>query len=154
MGVSGSGKTTVGQSLANELNYSFYDADDFHPKSNVAKMASGQPLDDDDRIPWLKILAEKLSSWNNTVLACSALKESYRQLLMSKDKTIQWVYLEGSQETISTRMENREGHYMKTVMLESQLDTLEPPLYGHHISIETDPNQIVSKIIDKLKNAD
>ena len=150
MGVSGSGKSTIGQQLAAHLGYSFYDADDFHPRSNVDKMATGQPLNDEDRMPWLEALASRLASWENSVLACSALKESYRQTLQSKNKKIQWVYLEGSKETISERMDKRKGHFMKSAMLDSQFDDLEVPSYGHHIPIETAPDQMVSTIVNKL----
>lgn len=150
MGVSGSGKTTVGQLLAKQLTIPFYDADDFHPKDNIEKMASGIPLDDEDRKPWLLQLNSEIQSWKDGgVLACSALKESYRTIL-SEGNAIQWIYLEGDFGTIYKRMKAR-NHYMKPEMLNSQFDTLEPPSYGIQVSVDDTPEVIVSKIISKLQ---
>lgn len=152
MGVSGSGKTTVGEGLAKKLGVPFYDADDFHPASNVEKMSSGVPLTDADREPWLKILSQKLASGEAAVLACSALKESYRQLLNEGSQKIQWVYLKGSKDVIRERMQERKGHYMKASMLDSQFATLEEPEYGIHTSVEQEPEKIVAEVYQKLKN--
>ena len=150
MGVSGSGKTTVGQLLAKQLAIPFYDADDFHPKSNIEKMASGIPLDDEDRKPWLLKLKEEIRSWGQGgVLACSALKESYRAIL-SEGNSIQWIYLDGDYKTIFKRMEAR-NHYMKPELLQSQFETLEPPSYGIQVSVDQTPEAIVSKIISKIQ---
>ena len=151
MGVSGSGKTTIGRALAKRLNVPFYDADDFHPASNVEKMSSGVPLTDKDREPWLKTLSRKLASSGGTVLACSALKERYRTTLSAQVKSIQWVYLKGTKETILKRMKERKGHYMKASMLDSQFDALEEPGYGIHASIDQDPNEVVTEVYKKLK---
>ena len=128
MGVSGSGKTTVGIALAAELNIRFEDADDLHPAANVAKMASGHALTDDDRIPWLAAVGARLSAAENTglVMACSALKRSYRQALLAAEPRIQFVYLEGSRQLLETRLGNRHGHFMPASLLDSQLATLEP----------------------------
>ncbi|MEZ4857678.1 MAG: NADP-dependent phosphogluconate dehydrogenase [Flavobacteriaceae bacterium] len=150
MGVSGSGKTTIGKDLAKKLAIPFYDADDFHSKENKAKMASGIPLVDTDRKPWLEVLQKEMHSWENGgVLACSALKESYRALL-SEGNTIQWIYLDGDFDTISKRMKKR-NHFMKPEMLQSQFEALEPPSYGIQVSVKDTPEDIVSRIIFKLQ---
>jgi len=154
MGVSGCGKTTIGIQLAKQLDLPYFDADDFHSASNIDKMKHGIPLNDEDRMPWLTLLASNIKTWDvqgGAVLSCSALKESYRKLLASKSNTITWVYLKGSFELIQSRLEHREGHYMKSGLLQSQFDTLEEPNYGIHISIENTPELIISKIISKLK---
>ena len=154
MGVSGCGKTTIGKQLAKQLGLPFYDADAFHPPSNIDKMKQNIPLNDEDRQPWLMHLAQKIQSWEEhggAVLACSALKESYRKLLASKCNTITWVYLKGSFDAIKSRLEQREGHYMTSNLLQSQFDTLEVPIYGIHMDIENTPEQIVLNIISKLK---
>lgn len=154
MGVSGCGKTTIGQGLAKQLHLPYYDADDFHPSTNVEKMKNGIPLNDNDRWPWLNSLADRIQTWDNqggAVLSCSALKESYRTLLASKSRNVEWVYLKGSFELIQSRLEEREGHYMKSSLLQSQFDTLEEPDYGIHVSIENTPESIISTILSKLK---
>ena len=150
MGVSGCGKTTVGNLLAQQLNIPFYDADDYHPVVNIEKMASGQPLNDDDRQPWLEILANKLAEWEKTggaVLACSALKEKYRKILQSQVIDIQWVWLNGSFELIQKRMQERREHFMDAKMLQSQFDVLEPPTYGLKINIEQPATAIIKQIL-------
>ncbi len=154
LGVSGCGKTTIGQGLAKQLNLPYYDADDFHSQSNIEKMKHAIPLRDEDRMPWLSLLADKIEEWDKhggAVLSCSALKESYRKLLASKSNGITWVFLKGSFELIKKRLEQREGHYMKSDLLQSQFDTLEEPEYGIHISIEDTTEHIISSIISKLK---
>ena len=131
MDVSGSGKTTVGKALAEKLDWDFFDADDFHPPENIFKMAAGIPLDDSDRTPWLAALSDRLFSTltagRQPVLACSALKESYRAQLLEKTRGIAIVYLKGSYDLIWARMSAREGHYMKPAMLQSQFAILEEP---------------------------
>ncbi|MCA9952659.1 MAG: gluconokinase [Anaerolineales bacterium] len=130
MGVSGCGKTTVGEALAAHLNCSFYDGDDFHPPENVAKMARGIPLNDMDRAPWLArlvdLLQEHLDRGESIVLACSALKKRYRDQLRVSEQ-VQFIYLEGDFEVIWQRMQSRKNHYMKPEMLRSQFEALEPP---------------------------
>lgn len=145
MGVSGTGKSTIGSALASQLGIPFYDADDFHPLANVAKMSSGQPLTDEDRMPWLQILAKQLREWPSAVLACSSLKESYRQVL-NAGNNLQWVFLQGSRDTILQRMNARSDHFMKPAMLDSQLSTLEEPAYGLRVSIEQDVHQITQTL--------
>jgi gluconokinase len=151
MGVSGSGKTTVGQKLAQRLGWAFYDADNFHPKENVAKMSSGQPLHDKDREPWLgalnKLIAENLEQQRSLVLACSALKEKYRQhLAKGHEERTKFVYLEGDFETIYTRMQTRK-HFMKPAMLQSQFDTLEEPANAVVVDIRQSQDEIVDDIL-------
>ncbi|MCO5185583.1 MAG: gluconokinase [Anaerolineae bacterium] len=131
MGVSGCDKKTVGKALAAALSCPFYDGDDFHSAENVAKMAGGTPLNDDDRAPWLATLAELLASHlarnEAAVLACSALKRAYRDVLRVDPEHVQFVYLQGDFDTIWQRIRVRPGHYMKAKMLLSQFDALEPP---------------------------
>jgi gluconokinase len=130
MGVSGSGKTTFGTALAQELNWTFADADDYHPPSNVQKMANGEALTDADREPWLErlhaLIEQHLLEQRPLVLACSALKASYRQTLIANLEGAKVVFLNGSRELIAQRMKTRK-HFMPPSLLESQLNTLEPP---------------------------
>ena len=128
MGVSGCGKTTVGRMLAETLDVEFLDADDFHPTSNIEKMRSGIPLTDADRWPWLKILANELSARPaGCVLACSALKQAYRDILDQTSVDIIWVYLEASPALIEERLRQRKGHFMPSALIASQFEALEPP---------------------------
>ena len=131
MGVSGSGKSTLGKALAQTLDWDFYDADEFHSAENIAKMATGVPLNDSDRAPWLAALNQQLLSTlaknRHPVLACSALKEIYRRQLLDGIPGIAIVYLKGNYDIIWSRMAARHGHYMKSNMLQSQFNTLEEP---------------------------
>lgn len=134
MGVSGSGKSTIGRRLAGRLGFDFEDADGYHPPANVAKMAAGIPLDDDDRWPWLaqlqSLIAERLAEDRSLVLACSALKRSYREVLAapgSATAPVHFVYLRGDYDTLLERMRRRQRHYMKADMLASQYRDLEEP---------------------------
>ncbi len=155
MGVSGCGKTTVGELLAEKLDLPFYDADDFHPDVNVKKMRSGIPLNDDDRKPWLEELSRQIKHWNKkdgAVLACSALKKKYRDILRadSARNEVQFVYLKGSKELILNRLEERSGHYMPPGLLDSQFSALEEPENAIVISINQSPEKITESIIDRL----
>lgn len=155
MGVSGSGKTTIGKLLSSKLDIQFCDADDFHPPSNINKLKNGLALDDIDRKPWLETLAILIKEWSNSsgaVLACSALKESYRKKLEQYTDKIEWIYLAGSYEVIKNRLEQRENHFMKSNLLQSQFDTLEIPKYGLHINIDQKEKEVVTEIIEKLNN--
>ncbi len=130
MGVSGSGKSTIGGLLAEALQTPFVDGDDLHPPANVAKMAAGHPLTDDDRWPWLakigQALAEADRAGTGLVVACSALKRDYREAILQVEPRARFVYLEGSRELLTSRMEHRTGHFMPVDLLDSQLSTLEP----------------------------
>lgn len=130
MGVSGSGKTTVGSQLAQQLGWEFADADDYHAPANIEKMSKGIPLTDADRVEWLHALRSLVEDWitakKNAVLACSALKQTYRDLLRLGEH-VQFVYLKASEDLLSRRLLDRSGHYMKREMLESQLATFEEP---------------------------
>ena len=130
MGVSGSGKTTVATGIAATTGFAFAEADEFHPAANVAKMAAGQPLTDEDRWPWLAELArwmtERAEAGESTVMACSALRRSYRDVLRSGPPGVDFVLVDGSAEVIRERMAAREGHYMPVSLLDSQIATLEP----------------------------
>lgn len=154
MGVSGSGKTTVGQLLAARLGLPFYDGDDFHSAANVAKMASGHPLTDADRADWLATLAADIGTWERAggaVLACSALKESYRQTLQAGAPVpIQWVFLDTDPAVLRARLQARTGHYMKADMLDSQLATLEKPAYGLRLTDDAPPEALVTEIVAQL----
>lgn len=154
MGVSGCGKTTISKLLSERTGLSYYDADDFHPQSNIDKMSNNIPLNDTDRWPWLESLAQNMASWESNggaVLACSALKEAYREILASGTADLIWVYLSGTFDLIRSRMESRNGHYMKASLLRSQFEALEVPEYGLNISIDNDPIEIVNLIISKMK---
>ena len=154
MGVSGSGKTTIGQKLAQQLGLPFYDADDFHSPASVEKMRSGIPLTDEDRMPWLKALATSIPVWEKdggAVLACSALKERYRRILKTVPH-ITWIYLDGSRDTILKRLQARHAHYMPPVLLDSQLEALEKPAYGIHVDVSLSPDQIVQEVVTKLES--
>ncbi|NET34717.1 MAG: gluconokinase [Cyanothece sp. SIO1E1] len=153
MGVSGSGKSTIGQQLAAALNWQFEDADDFHPQANIEKMSRGIPLEDSDRIPWLQTLSALIDHWlkadKNAVLACSALKSTYRQFLWQAPAQMQLVYLKGSFQLLQARLQQRQ-HFMTAALLQSQLDTLEEPEDGIQIDISAPPDLIVQQIREQL----
>lgn len=156
MGVSGAGKTLIGRKLSAKLEIPFYDGDDFHPPENVSKMKSGQPLNDDDRWPWLEKLACKISEWNqegDAILACSALKKRYRELLKSHsaEDSVVFIYLKGPATLIADRIENRSNHFMPEELLESQFETLEEPDQCITVSINQSPEEIVNFIIDEIR---
>jgi gluconokinase len=155
MGVSGSGKTALGGRLAAALGWDFYDADDYHSSANVAKMGQGIPLTDEDRAEWLArlraLLAGCLVNNSPAVLACSVLKESYRQVLMQGDERVKLVYLRGSYELIFARMNSRGGHFMKAEMLKSQFDILEEPEDALVVDISLEMDEIITQLVDALR---
>jgi gluconokinase len=153
MGVSGAGKTAVGRLLAEQLGWTFYDADDFHPPSNVEKMKHGEALTDADRRPWLEALRAlvraTLDSDSNAVLACSALKSEYRDCLLI-DTRVKLVYLKGSFSLIQGRLRHRHGHFMTAALLESQFIALEEPSEGVMVEISGTPDEIIQTIRARL----
>jgi len=150
MGVSGSGKTTIGQLLSAELICSFIDGDDFHPPVNIKKMSSGEALTDEDRWPWLEILTDKIQEYiqqeQSMVLACSALKKSYREILCVERELVQFIYLKGNYATIVRRMQSRENHFMTKSLLQSQFATLEEPEDAIVVDISPSPSEILKSI--------
>ncbi|WP_366517253.1 gluconokinase [Microcoleus sp. PH2017_18_LLB_O_A] len=152
MGVSGSGKTTVGKLLAESLNWDFSDADDFHPPGNIEKMSRGIPLEDADRLPWLLHLQGTIDRWllenKNVVLACSGLKASYREMLFRDKQQMKIVYLKGDFELFAARLKTRENHYMKVDLLSSQFATLEEP----ENAIIIDASQQLELMVRQIKN--
>lgn len=153
MGVSGSGKTSIGGLLAEELDVPFFDADDYHPQSNIDKMSSGIPLTDKDRWPWLQELNNLAANQQDgCVIACSALKKSYRDRLANDlESRVIWIYLKGSFEQILDRMLKRKHHYMRSSMLQSQFDSLEEPKEAIQVDISSAPEVIVDKLLSELR---
>lgn len=154
MGVSGVGKTTVGRRLAEALGWRFLDADDVHPPENIAKMAAGVALTDEDRAPWLARLRDcvqrALESGEELVLACSALKRPYRELLTVDPRRVRWVYLHAPRELIAERLGQRRGHYMPSTLLDSQLATLEAPEDALPVDVSADPDTVVGTVLRGL----
>ncbi|MEQ9237402.1 gluconokinase [Coleofasciculus sp. E2-BRE-01] len=156
MGVSGSGKSRVGQALAQRLEWQFRDADDFHTQAAKEKMKQAIPLNDQHRQPWLEAMRSAMDQWimagKNTVLACSALKSSYRQVLHLQDSQAQFIYLKGSFELIYERLKHRQHHFMKESLLRSQFETLEEPTPSEaiHIDASQSPEVIIQSVINQL----
>lgn len=153
MGVTGSGKTTIGKLLAERLGCGFSDADDFHPPANVEKMREGTPLQDEDRWPWLAALRKAIDGWQeqgmSRVIACSALKHTYRHIL-SPDNDVVFVFLKGSADVISLRLKARQGHYMNPDLLGSQFDALEEPAGAVTVDIARTPEAIADDVLARL----
>jgi gluconokinase len=158
MGVSGAGKSTVGQLIAERLGCPFRDADSFHPPANIAKMSSGQPLTDEDRWPWLAAIAawiaEHRAAGTTCVVTCSALKRVYRDIVTDHQRAdVRLVHLVGSFDLIAARLAARKGHFMPPALLKSQFDALEPPAADEHVitvSIDTTPEEIAARVAAQL----
>lgn len=150
MGVAGSGKTTVGRQLATELGWPYHEADDFHSAANKAKMGRGEPLNDTDRAPWLAAIRAAMDACvaggRSAVFTCSALKESYRQILTAGRPEVHLVFLTGDRALLQSRLESRPGHYMKAGMLDSQLAILEAPKDALTLDVNATPEQLVAEI--------
>lgn len=160
MGVSGSGKSTIADRLAERLGWRYEDGDRFHPASNVAKMSAGHPLTDEDRWPWLQAIADEIdrvcSAGEHAVIACSALKRPYRDILRHGRDDVRIIFLKGTQELIASRLAARKGHFMPPDLLASQFRTLEPPGAGEHpvtVSIDDSVDAVVDSIIRQLRLA-
>ena len=150
MGVSGSGKSTVGAALARRLGVPFADADDFHPKANIAKMAAGKPLTDYDRYPWLEAVGQWLADHQDGgVMSCSALKRRYRDRLRLHCPQIEFLHLTGSPELIARRQADRPGHFMPAALVKSQFDTLEPLAPDEH-GMAVDVGSTVDRIVERF----
>jgi gluconokinase len=156
MGVTGVGKTTIGSDLARRLNCAFEDADSYHSAANIEKMAHGIPLTDADRIPWLEamraMLGQHAAEGLSVVLACSALRQSYRDIL-GKGLNVTWIYLKASAEVIRQRIEHRHGHFAKEDLLTSQFETLEEPKDVIVVNAELPEEQVVAEALQKLAQA-
>jgi gluconokinase len=157
MGVSGSGKSTIADKLAERLSWSYEDGDKFHPASNVAKMSAGHPLTDEDRWPWLQAIADEIDrvcgDGKHAVIACSALKRAYRDILVHGRNDVRIVYLDGTEPLIAKRLAQRKGHFMPPGLLASQFKTLEPPDPSEHpvtVSIDASVDAIVDDIVGQL----
>jgi gluconokinase len=157
MGVSGAGKSTIGEALARRLAWRYEDGDRFHPPGNVAKMSAGEPLTDEDRWPWLQAIANEIDRLSalgeRAVVACSALRRTYRDILVHGRNDIRIVYLNGTQALIASRLAARKGHFMPPGLLTSQFKTLEPPAEDEHpitVSIDATVDAIVDDILQQL----
>ena len=157
MGVSGCGKTTIGAALAARLGWEFLEGDALHPPANVAKMAAGTPLQDADRWPWLRAIAARIDDWHTRgvsgVVACSALKRAYRDILIGPRVDVRLVYLQGTHDMIAQRLAARRGHFMPPALLDSQFRTLEEPSADEGamiVSIGETPGSIIDRILEQI----
>lgn len=159
MGVSGTGKTSVGTEVAYRLGLKLIDGDDLHPRANIIKMRQGQPLNDEDRMPWLERIRDAAFSLEQKsekgIIICSALKKQYRDQIRDGNQNIKFIYLSGSFELVLSRLQKRQGHYMKTEMLRSQFATLEVPQADetdiYHIDIDAIFEEVVQRCVEAIK---
>ena len=157
MGVSGSGKTTVGSMLARRLKWQFQEGDDLHPQANIDKMKAGNPLTDADRGPWLELIADwvdqRLDTGQSGIITCSALKRTYRNVIDRRRRGVVFIFLDGPQKTVALRLGSRHGHFMPPQLLQSQFDELDPPAPDEpaiRFDVDEPPQQIVDDVIEKL----
>lgn len=155
MGVAGSGKTSIGEGVAQQIDGTYIDGDDYHPQSNIDKMANGEPLNDDDRWPWLEIIAGELAPIEGIgLVGCSALKKIYRDFITKNvGEPVRFIYLDGSKELIAERMAARTGHFMPTSLLDSQFEALEVPDKTENavpIDISGTEQQVIKLIVDEI----
>jgi len=156
MGVTASGKTTIGTRASKRFGWPFYDADEFHPPANIAKMSRGEPLTDEDREPWLQALHDKMAeeerAGHSAIFACSALKARYRQVLRDGLKKVWFVFLKGDPDVLQARLDHRKGHFMPRTMLPSQIAALEEPEPGDALILDAakPPNDLVDEIADYI----
>ncbi|PWS27349.1 gluconate kinase [Pedobacter yonginense] len=157
MGVSGSGKTVIGEAIAQRMNARFVDGDHLHSQRNIDKMASGIPLTDADRLDWLKLVAQvgkkEVAHNHKCVIACSALKKSYRDVIRLENEQLIFIYLKGSFDLIELRLALRQGHYMPKGLLQSQFDALEEPKNGENDVVQVEINQSIPEIINDIFNS-
>jgi gluconokinase len=160
MGVSGSGKSTVGMLLADRLGWGYQDADSFHPAANIEKMRGGTPLTDDDRMPWLAAIAARIDELcrgiGHEVISCSALKRKYRDVLIGGRRGVRLVYLKGGEGLIARRLAARQDHFMPTTLLRSQFEALDEPGPDEHpitVSVDAKPSEIASRIMAAMAAA-
>ena len=157
MGVTASGKTTIGTRASKRLGWHFYDADEFHPPENIAKMSRGEPLTDADREPWLKALHDKMAeeerAGRSAIFACSALKEHYRDILREGLSTVRFVFLKGDPEVLQARLDHRKGHFMPKTMLPSQMAALEEPAPGEAFVLDASkpPADLVDEVAEFVR---
>jgi gluconokinase len=160
MGVTASGKTTIGTRAAKRFGWRFYDADEFHPPENIAKMSRGEPLTDVDREPWLQALHDKMAeeerAGHSAIFACSALKSRYRDVLREGLPMVRFVFLKGDPEVLQARLDHRKGHFMPRTMLPSQMAALEEPEPGEALVLDAAkaPNELVDQIAEMVNAAD
>lgn len=160
MGVSSTGKTSIGTEVCRRLGLKLIDGDDLHPRANIIKMGSGQPLNDEDRVPWLERINDAAFSLEQKseagIIICSALKKKYRDRIREGNEKVKFLFLEGSFELVLERMKQRKGHYMKTEMLKSQFDTLETPQADEpdviHIDIDGSFDDVVERCVNALES--
>ena len=159
MGVTASGKTTIGTRASKRFGWPFYDADEFHPPANIAKMSRGEPLTDADREPWLQALHDKMAeeerAGRSAIFACSALKSRYRDVLREGLSTVRFVFLKGDPEVLQSRLDHRKGHFMPRTMLPSQIAALEEPEPGEALELDAakPPNELVDAIAEMVNGA-